>query len=122
MREPWTALPMPYEKRPAPQPSRTGNAYRLARRVRRTLTADGPAERAGILGRMKLPSPPPLAEVAPPAVPAANTEESAISVVIPVHDEEDNVEPLHDALTRSLEKLGRRYEIIFVDDGSRDET
>jgi len=71
---------------------------------------------------MKLPSPPPLAEVAPPAVPAANTEESAISVVIPVHDEEDNVEPLHDALTRSLEKLGRRYEIIFVDDGSRDET
>ncbi len=71
---------------------------------------------------MKLPSPPPLAEVTPPAVPAANTEASAISVVIPVHDEEDNVEPLHDSLTRSLEKLGRRYEIIFVDDGSRDET
>src|SRR6266540_5839854 len=71
---------------------------------------------------MKLPSPPPLAEVTPPAVPSANTHETAISVVIPLHDEEDNVPPLHDALTRSLEKLGRPYEIIFVDDGSRDET
>jgi glycosyltransferase involved in cell wall biosynthesis len=71
---------------------------------------------------MKLPSPPPLAEVTPPAVPTANTYETAISVVIPVHDEEDNIGPVHDALTRSLEKLGRPYEIIFVDDGSRDET
>ncbi|MGZ4314393.1 MAG: glycosyltransferase family 2 protein [Gaiellaceae bacterium] len=71
---------------------------------------------------MKLPSPPPLAEVTPRAVPPANTRENAVSVVIPVHDEEDNVEPLHDALTRSLEELGRQYEIIFVDDGSRDET
>jgi glycosyltransferase involved in cell wall biosynthesis len=67
-------------------------------------------------------STPPLAEVTPPAVPTANIHEAAISVVIPVHDEEDNVAPLHDALTRSLEKLGRPYEIIFVDDGSRDET
>jgi glycosyltransferase involved in cell wall biosynthesis len=71
---------------------------------------------------MKLPLPPPLAEVTPPPVPPANTHENAISVVIPVHDEEDNVPPLHDALTHSLDKLGRPYEIIFVDDGSRDET
>jgi glycosyltransferase involved in cell wall biosynthesis len=45
-----------------------------------------------------------------------------ISVVVPVLDEEDNVGPLYEALTRSLRELGRIYEIIVVDDGSRDET
>jgi len=45
-----------------------------------------------------------------------------LSVVIPVHDEEDNVEPLYESLHRSLQALGRAYEIVVVDDGSRDET
>ena len=46
----------------------------------------------------------------------------ALSVVIPVHDEEGNVEPLYASLHRSLRALGRTYEMIVVDDGSRDET
>jgi glycosyltransferase involved in cell wall biosynthesis len=45
-----------------------------------------------------------------------------VSVVIPVHDEEDNVWPLHKALSEALSKLGRSYEIIVVDDGSKDAT
>jgi glycosyltransferase involved in cell wall biosynthesis len=45
-----------------------------------------------------------------------------ISVVVPVHDEEDNVEPLYLALKRTLDELDRSYEIVAVDDGSRDET
>jgi glycosyltransferase involved in cell wall biosynthesis len=45
-----------------------------------------------------------------------------VSVVIPVHNEEDNVEPLYSDLRASLDELGRTYEIIVVDDGSRDET
>ena len=45
-----------------------------------------------------------------------------LSIVVPVHDEEDNVKPLYEALTRALRKLGRTYEIIVVDDGSRDDT
>jgi glycosyltransferase involved in cell wall biosynthesis len=45
-----------------------------------------------------------------------------LSVVVPVHDEEGNVEPLHAALRESLDRLGRTYEIVVVDDGSRDET
>jgi glycosyltransferase involved in cell wall biosynthesis len=45
-----------------------------------------------------------------------------ISVVIPMQDEEDNVDPLYDALTEALRKLRRPYEIIVVDDGSRDLT
>jgi glycosyltransferase involved in cell wall biosynthesis len=45
-----------------------------------------------------------------------------ISVVIPMHDEELNVEPLYATLMDALEKLGRSYEIVVVDDGSRDST
>jgi glycosyltransferase involved in cell wall biosynthesis len=45
-----------------------------------------------------------------------------LSVVVPVHDEEDNVIALYEALISSLEQLGRSFEVIVVDDGSRDET
>ena len=45
-----------------------------------------------------------------------------LSVVIPVHDEQDNVGPLYHALRDALDSLGRTYEIVVVDDGSRDET
>jgi len=45
-----------------------------------------------------------------------------VSVVIPVHNEEENVELLYTALRTSLDALGKRYEIVVVDDGSRDET
>jgi glycosyltransferase involved in cell wall biosynthesis len=45
-----------------------------------------------------------------------------ISVVIPVFDEEDNVAVLHREVTASLESYGRPYEVLFVDDGSRDRT
>jgi glycosyltransferase involved in cell wall biosynthesis len=45
-----------------------------------------------------------------------------ISVVIPLHDEVDNVADLHRELTAALEPMGRPYEILLVDDGSRDGT
>lgn len=45
-----------------------------------------------------------------------------LSVVIPLLDEEQNVEPLHAELTAVLTRLGVAYEIIMVDDGSRDGT
>jgi glycosyltransferase involved in cell wall biosynthesis len=44
----------------------------------------------------------------------------AISVVVPVYNEEQSLRPLYDALTGALERLGKTYEIVFVDDGSRD--
>jgi glycosyltransferase involved in cell wall biosynthesis len=44
----------------------------------------------------------------------------AISVVIPLLDERENIEPLYQALRETMEGLGKRYEIIFVDDGSTD--
>ncbi|HYC01516.1 MAG TPA: glycosyltransferase family 2 protein [Candidatus Limnocylindrales bacterium] len=43
-----------------------------------------------------------------------------VSVVLPVYNEQDNIEPLHAELTEVLSALGRSYEIIYTDDGSRD--
>lgn len=43
-----------------------------------------------------------------------------ISVVIPVFNEEDNLQELGERLIRTLTAMGRPFEIIFVDDGSTD--
>jgi glycosyltransferase involved in cell wall biosynthesis len=45
-----------------------------------------------------------------------------LSVVVPLYNEEGNVRPLHQKIVEALEKLGRPFEVIFVDDGSRDKT
>ena len=45
-----------------------------------------------------------------------------VSVVIPVFDEEKNVEELHKVLSGVLKKNKLKYEILFIDDGSRDKT
>jgi glycosyltransferase involved in cell wall biosynthesis len=45
-----------------------------------------------------------------------------ISVVIPVYNEEDNVVESFKEVSGVLERMGRPYEIIFVDDGSSDAT
>ncbi|MBK7661349.1 MAG: glycosyltransferase [Betaproteobacteria bacterium] len=43
-----------------------------------------------------------------------------VSVVIPVYNEEDVLEALFSRLYPALDALGRSYEIVFVNDGSRD--
>lgn len=43
-----------------------------------------------------------------------------ISVVIPIYNEEENLPILYERLKTVLEKLGKSYEIIFVNDGSTD--
>jgi glycosyltransferase involved in cell wall biosynthesis len=45
-----------------------------------------------------------------------------LSVVIPLYNEEENVETLHSRLSQVLDGLGEPYEIIYVDDGSADRT
>ena len=47
-------------------------------------------------------------------------ERLAFSIVIPVYDEEQSLPLLYEQLTTQLQKLGQSYEVIFVDDGSRD--
>ena len=43
-----------------------------------------------------------------------------LSVVIPVYNEEANLEALYARLTSVLDTLGKPYEILFTNDGSRD--
>lgn len=43
-----------------------------------------------------------------------------ISIVIPVHNEQEVLEELYTRLTRTLDQLGKTYEIIFTNDGSTD--
>lgn len=45
-----------------------------------------------------------------------------LSLVIPLRDEEGNVQPLHAELTAVFQSLARSYEVILVEDGSRDQT
>jgi dolichol-phosphate mannosyltransferase len=45
-----------------------------------------------------------------------------ISIVIPLFNEEENVGELHRRLTWALQTIGLTYEILYVNDGSRDET
>ena len=45
-----------------------------------------------------------------------------ISIVIPVFNEEESVAILHAELVHVLKKIGEDFEIIFIDDGSTDDT
>lgn len=44
------------------------------------------------------------------------------SIVVPFHNEEDNVTTLYDRLKAVMEQVGDTFELVFVDDGSRDRT
>ncbi|MEI9478162.1 MAG: glycosyltransferase [Deltaproteobacteria bacterium] len=45
-----------------------------------------------------------------------------ISLVIPAYNEEATLPLLMERIRPVMEKMGRKYEIIFIDDGSRDKT
>jgi polyisoprenyl-phosphate glycosyltransferase len=45
-----------------------------------------------------------------------------LSVVVPLKDEADNLEPLADRLRGVLDTLTTRWEVVLVDDGSADDT
>lgn len=47
---------------------------------------------------------------------------SSLSVVVPFYEEEENILELYENLKQELEKLSLPYEMIFVDDGSKDKS
>jgi glycosyltransferase involved in cell wall biosynthesis len=57
-----------------------------------------------------------------PAEPAARPGEPTYSVVVPFYEEADSVEELYRRIVAVMDGLGRPYEMIFVDDGSTDDT
>lgn len=50
------------------------------------------------------------------------SEKNYLSVIVPVYNEEKNVIELYEQLNQVLQSLNKKYEIIFIDDGSMDNT
>jgi len=66
-----------------------------------------------------------MAEIETIPAPTPDLEHSgipAVSLVVPVYNEETTVEEVYRQSVAALESLGQPYEIIFVDDGSTDAT
>jgi glycosyltransferase involved in cell wall biosynthesis len=80
----------------------------------------------GVPATIDGPAAPLSAMAAPPAVRdaerAATAPIASISIVIPVFNEEGNLRELHRRLSDNLAAIGLPYEVVFVDDGSRDGT
>jgi glycosyltransferase involved in cell wall biosynthesis len=51
-----------------------------------------------------------------------SNREDSVSIVVPLYNEEDCVEELHQRLKAVMDATGRRYELVFVNDGSSDGT
>ena len=43
-----------------------------------------------------------------------------ISVVVPIFNEEENINLFHDAVADALMDIGEEWEVVYVNDGSRD--
>src|SRR5580698_1723207 len=54
--------------------------------------------------------------------PSASGPPMDISVVLPIHNERDNLIPLFDEIAEVLQGMGKTFEIIAVDDGSLDDS
>lgn len=53
---------------------------------------------------------------------AAHPNRPGISLVIPVYNEEENVELLYQKIVAAAEVVGRTWEVVLVDDGSKDKS
>ena len=56
------------------------------------------------------------------ASPSGPAQAIDVSVIVPLYNEQESVGPLYEAIVRAVEPLGRRFEMVFVDDGSKDDT
>jgi glycosyltransferase involved in cell wall biosynthesis len=55
-------------------------------------------------------------------LPGNHTHEIGLSVIVPLYNEEESVTPLYEKIVAAVQPLGLDFEILFVDDGSRDNT
>jgi glycosyltransferase involved in cell wall biosynthesis len=46
----------------------------------------------------------------------------ALSIIVPFFNEEDSIDPMHAAIVKAISPLEISFEMVFVDDGSRDST
>ena len=54
--------------------------------------------------------------------PGSHFAKTDISIVIPVYNEEESIPHLAESLQPVLEKLGKKYEVLLIDDGSKDKS
>ena len=45
-----------------------------------------------------------------------------ISIIVPIYNEEENINPLYTAVKNTMDKIENDYELIYVNDGSTDNT
>jgi glycosyltransferase involved in cell wall biosynthesis len=57
---------------------------------------------------------------APVPISPVSASQPAISIVVPVYNEEESLVAMHEALCAALDPGGQPWEVIYVDDGSRD--
>src|SRR5579859_8100300 len=57
-----------------------------------------------------------------PLTNGSSSQDISLSIVVPVMNEEQSVRLLVEKLMAQVEQLGKRYEIVFIDDGSTDGT
>ena len=50
------------------------------------------------------------------------SEQPDLSVIVPFYNEEDNIRRMHAAIVAAIEPLGVPFEMVLVNDGSRDRT
>lgn len=50
----------------------------------------------------------------------ARKRSRALSIVVPIFDEKENIAPLYDKVREAMDALGFPWELVLVDDGSRD--
>lgn len=62
-----------------------------------------------------------MSEINTPKSPRSQTS-TMFSVIVPVYNEKENIRELYERLTKVLTELTKTYELLFVNDGSNDET
>lgn len=50
----------------------------------------------------------------------AKSQSCSLSIVVPIFNEKDNIAPLYDHVHAAMDTLGHPWELVLVDDGSRD--
>lgn len=48
--------------------------------------------------------------------------ERMLSIIVPVYNEQESLEAFYEELSHFLAKIGKKYEILFIDDGSTDKS
>jgi glycosyltransferase involved in cell wall biosynthesis len=54
--------------------------------------------------------------------PNGGSDACDVSIIVPIFNEEDNVKPLYEELNEVMSQSGLDYELVFVDDGSKDKS